>query len=70
MDLETLLKYGIHGKECVLHIDCLFALKLVVSYNDCLSSEKELYSGLPQGSILGPVLLIILVNDISDVIRH
>ena len=68
--LEKLPKYGIDGKEYAWFKDYLFARKAVVSYNNCVSDEKELYSGVPQGSILGPLLFIMLFNDITDAIRH
>ena len=68
--LEKLPKYGIDGKEYAWFKDYLFARKAVVSYNNCVSDEKELYSGAPQGSILGPLLFIMLFNDITDAIRH
>ena len=68
--LKKLPKYGIDGKEYAWFKDYLFARKAVVSYNNCVSDEQELYSGVPQGSILGPLLFIMLFNDITDAIRH
>ena len=61
--LEKLPKYGIEGKEYAWLKDYLFARKAVVSYNNCVS-------GVPQGSILGPLLFIILFDDITDAIQH
>ncbi len=66
--LEKLPKYGIWEKEYASFKDYL--LSSVVSYNNCVSVEQELYSGVPQGSILGLLLFIILFNDITDAIRH
>ena len=68
--LEKLPKYGIDRKEYAWFKDYLFARKAVVSYNNCVSDEQELYSGVPQGSIFGPLLFIISFNDITDAIRH
>ena len=36
-----------------------------VEYNNCKSEKKQLTHGIPQGSILGLLLLIIYVNDSS-----
>ena len=40
-----------------------------VKINKSSSTLKEVTSGVPQGSILGPLLLIIFINDIPNEIR-
>ena len=40
-----------------------------VRVNNSYSDYAEVNSGIPQGSILGPVLFIILINDLPDVVE-
>ena len=37
-----------------------------VSINGTTSSEAEVRSGIPQGSVLGPLLFLIHISDIND----
>lgn len=64
--IANLSRYGITDVEKELFIDYLFNRKQQVSYLGELSPFESVTCGVPQGSILGPLLFLISFNDVSD----
>ncbi len=58
--------YGIEGIPFQLFKSYLSGRKQYVEINDAKSDVLQITTGVPQGSILGPVLFIIYINDFSQ----
>lgn len=65
--IGKLEKYGIRGIPLSWFKDYLSNRKQQVKCNETLSSFKAINFGVPQGSILGPLLFLIYINDLPNV---
>ena len=63
--LHKLRHYGIRGTCLALLKSSLSERKQFVEFNGVKSSLANIITGVPQGSILGPLLFIIYTNDIK-----
>ena len=64
--LDKLLCYGIKGTELACFKSRLSNRTQFVSYDGTNSCTLSITTGMPQGSILGPLLFIIYMNDIHN----
>ena len=68
--LTKLEQYGIKDVEKEWFTNYLFDRKQSVNFEGCFSNVDHVYCGVPQGSILGPLLFLIHFNGIHDCVQN
>ena len=67
--LQKIKSVGIVGNTCVWIRSLLKDRSQKVRVDDAYSSSAKVKSGIPQGSVLGPIPFIIFINDMPDIIE-
>ena len=65
--IENFKYYGVRGVTSKFIESYLYNRKQFVNNNNCDSEEQVIKCGVPQGSILGPLLFILYINDMCKV---
>ena len=64
--IDKLQQYGIRGIALEWFRNYLTNRTQVVKYNNVVSRKETIICGVPQGSVLGPLLFLLYINDIYN----
>ena len=68
--INNLSNYGVYDTEMEFFINYLFNRKQCVNFQNTISQTESITSGVPQGSILGPLLFLLSFDGVADVVRE
>ena len=68
--LNKLPAYGVDDVELMWITSYLFARSQVVNFEGTISEKNYITHGVPQGSVLGPLLFALLINDIDTELSY
>ena len=68
--MDKLPAYKISGNEKAWFTDYLFHRKMRFNYKRTLSTPLPIHCGVPQGSILGPLLFLLHFNELPSLLKN